>query len=206
MCIGHKVWLLAAVGLLVLVSLTPGCGPPKHVFQKYDFSFEYRADTEMTREKGSATEGSFEWWPDTTAMFELNWYKVSEQPEGVKNIMEESVKGSSQAAKAWAEVFVMELEGSLQRAIGVPVEWAIAGQPASKVMGGYKVSYQLVRSQPTSLVHGLGICAIWYCESIDKLFVLQIAGKLHVGAQESVAYDTLKDVERFVKAFKTEPS
>lgn len=32
--------------------------------------------------------------------------KVSEQPEGVKDIMEESVKGSGEAAKAWAEIFL----------------------------------------------------------------------------------------------------
>lgn len=65
----HKVWLLATVALLISVWLTPGCGPPKNTFQKYDFRFDYRADIEMTRETGSATQGQLSWAPDNKTMF-----------------------------------------------------------------------------------------------------------------------------------------
>lgn len=188
----YKIRLLVALALVILLCLAPGCGPSKHVFQKYDFSFQYCADTEMTIEKGSQAQGKFSWAPDNKSLFWLDWYSGSAANKDVKEIIEISVKDPSGSVKAAAETFVIDLEGRFSRISMVPVRWEIKGQPTTEIISGYKVSYQFVGSQPGSGVQGVGICAIWYCEDIDKLFILRI-----------VAYNPLTEMKGFLKSFKT---
>ncbi len=183
-----------ALGIAVaaLASLMLGCiGTPAHTFDKYDFAFDYRADTEATSEKGRASAGSFRWAPDNNSLFYLTWYEAGKQPDTAKDIMEESVQGSTDAARAWAEVHVYELEQSWGRILGVTVDWEIYGQPGTELMSGYRVSYQSITSRPGSGLQGAGITAIWYCEDIDKVFVLDIE-----------APDALKKVREFLRGFE----
>ena len=87
------------------------------------------------------------------------------------------------------------MEGGTELMFGSDAaSWTRTGDTTVDVIEGYEVTYRLFAPVAGSGIQGSGICAAWYCDDIDKAFLLQIK-----------ADEPLDEVKKFLKHFKTSP-
>ena len=191
-----KRYLILLIGLVLLslsVCLMPACGHPGQTFEKYGFSFEYYCGIGEPTETGNDSTGTFEWVRDSETNFGLMWLsettipKFSSFPGGPKGPKPLKDQMASLAVCGWSK----DLGGGSKVMFGSDADgWTRMGETSVTAAEGRLFTYQLFYPL-SSDIHGSGICAVWYCESIEKAFILQIK-----------AEDPLYEAKEFLKDFK----